>query len=53
MRVGGSVSPTATLMAPAALYLTAILEYVTAIYFSLSSNWSLQGHVRVRLKALF
>ena len=43
------VPPKAALMAPAALYLTAILEYVAAIYVLLFSNRLSQGHVRVRL----
>jgi hypothetical protein len=47
---GGGVPPTTALVAPAALYLTAILEYVTTMFLFSSSNWPLQGYVRVRMK---
>lgn len=50
--MGGGFPPKATLMAPAALYLTAILEYVTSVCPCLFSNRSLQGHVRVRSNAI-
>jgi hypothetical protein len=50
---GGGVPTKTTLVAPAALYLTAILEYVTTMRLFLSSDWPLQGYVRVRMKVPF
>lgn len=54
--MGSATPPSAALLAPAALYLTAILEYVSHLFLRvlplLTFSAVLQGHLRVRLSSL-